>query len=1024
MRKILSSINYLGRPSSLSFFRQRSYRVADRIITSSELEEKESKFFELLINRDWLDARNFLKEFEIKFPHSVNRLLEARYKIADRRHGYTPLLLCATLGNKDMVDLLLKKGVDINAQGSTLNAEGPLAAIYDRLKGRFHYNHNSALHKACAQGNTAVVLRLLEEKNLRLDLKNSDGDTCLHVLLNSMLQIQAKLFIASHLLRIEPNLIFIKNNKGLTIFDLIDKNKVAGNISLKDKLVLQPLFYQFKLKEHIRHKTEVDGEYTAIFDLLREGEIDLFKKKIKEDSNLLMCKNKKNENLLFIAIHEMRDDKQCEEVVKYLLESSILLLDNSGNLLTNDHKSTVIHLAASKRSPYILKCLIEQLQKFSYMIKRFNEIRDLEGNTILHTAAISESDETLLYLIENHKSYNLDLTAINHDDKNILHMVIEKGATLKLFNKVIDLLKKLMVKEDFCKILKERDVRGRRVLHAGAESANISIFRALCNLYKEDPSLKPILFPSHEDKEPTVMHSAIYRNRKDIVDCFSQDNPKEFIDQISRKSTHFYGARIREFKTSGRFEGTPVALAAREGHDSLLIHLYLKARYLTDNITPDDQSKILNLILSEDTLCEAINNNNLHTIILLTMTDPEIYEKIEKITQEKDKITVFNKKLFEYMRNIFAGVLEIIGPECLVFKGGGVKGLAYGGVLEGLEAISHIFRRTNSSLASENFDILSDAIEIGGSSAGAIISLAIVRMSMSFPIFFTVHQPRYIHGDQVTPCYLHEITEAPSDGDPLLSGFHHYVDGGTIHNYPLKYLFGKKIERSLGFFLTSPEELTFINRGQNPYAATPGLPVESSMSFLMRLAACVLTTEEREHFDSKMEVRQTIYMGDTGIGALDFNIKPNDVISLKTEGRLAVTNYFTNLLWTYFELRKLIKEVFSAHKIINEAEDIYLCHCLKSSNDEVIINFDGGLDKIDILTQFFNKKIDESELGNLLKVQRKETSIQFIASNTKVANLVYTVCKSALEPPTTTLTAFADTQHYCENSAVFKRKKC
>lgn len=132
--------------------------------------------------------------------------------------GLTPLGYAAHFGNKDVVQILLQYGADVNAVSHSKIPYIP---------------SNTALHAAIAGERNLDVIRLLLKSGARTNILDSNGQTCLHsaAFHNNSDEI-IKLLIEHD----AP--LHVKDNEGKTAYDIAreqDNEQIAVLLSKHDK---------------------------------------------------------------------------------------------------------------------------------------------------------------------------------------------------------------------------------------------------------------------------------------------------------------------------------------------------------------------------------------------------------------------------------------------------------------------------------------------------------------------------------------------------------------------------------------------------------------------------------------------------------------------------------------------------------------------------------------------------------------------------------------------------------------------
>ncbi len=103
------------------------------------------------------------------------------------------------------------------------------------------------------------------------------------------------------------------------------------------------------------------------------------------------------------------------------------------------------------------------------------------------------------------------------------------------------------------------------------------------------------------------------------------------------------------------------------------------------------------------------------------------------------------------------------------------------------------------------------------------------------------------------------------------------VDGGTTDNYPLD-----AVSKPLGFILTTKEAVI----------KTRFTKIKGPFDYIMGMIEMLAASHNNEIFSKQENIDRTIFIDTLGIGALDFNITPEQITLLIESGRKSVRDYF------------------------------------------------------------------------------------------------------------------------------------
>ena len=201
----------------------------------------------------------------------VELLLDRNDTLVDVKltNGWTPLLQASHLGFRDIAALLLKKGADVNAQGS--QGFGPLLV-------------------AVGNRHAATARLLLDQDGVRVDLNNTGGWTSLMKACKT-----GQLELARLLLGKGAN-VNARNGKGFgSLFVAVEKNRSD---------VVRLLLEQDGIEVDARQESH---GYTPLHKAAEDGNVVLIKLLVEKGRANTGLKNKKGETPLQVAERGKRD---------------------------------------------------------------------------------------------------------------------------------------------------------------------------------------------------------------------------------------------------------------------------------------------------------------------------------------------------------------------------------------------------------------------------------------------------------------------------------------------------------------------------------------------------------------------------------------------------------------------------------------------------------------------------------------------------------------------------------------------
>jgi NTE family protein len=108
-----------------------------------------------------------------------------------------------------------------------------------------------------------------------------------------------------------------------------------------------------------------------------------------------------------------------------------------------------------------------------------------------------------------------------------------------------------------------------------------------------------------------------------------------------------------------------------------------------------------------------------------------------------------------------------------------------------------------------------------------------------------------------------------------------YVDGCVLDNYPLHF-YNDCLEKTLGFCITSFDETGYDK---------VGVSIDTFEEYIHSVLKCFLTRNEKQYFDDTYR-KHTVFIYVKSISGINFDINLDTKISLLREGYLAVQDFF------------------------------------------------------------------------------------------------------------------------------------
>ncbi len=158
-------------------------------------------------------------------PSAVQQL----FKISGTEDEYTALSIMVLTENKAGIELLKAYGADLSREVKNAVADKRYSKYLMKILTLYpemidsSYDGNTLLHLACKNGNGEIVKMILQKDLSFLNKQNSEGQTALHILFESSIDIAVKIQIARTILKLKPDTT-LKDYHGHTVVDLAHYN--------------------------------------------------------------------------------------------------------------------------------------------------------------------------------------------------------------------------------------------------------------------------------------------------------------------------------------------------------------------------------------------------------------------------------------------------------------------------------------------------------------------------------------------------------------------------------------------------------------------------------------------------------------------------------------------------------------------------------------------------------------------------------------------------------------------------------
>ena len=254
----------------------------------------------------------------------------------------------------------------------------------------------------------------------------------------------------------------------------------------------------------------------------------------------------------------------------------------------------IFHLSVINPDTRVPQYIFEQFND------KFNDKNTYLGSKVIHLAIRKGQNETINYLLKSRKLFNIDISAKNERNQNILHLISYYNR-INVFEFVVKCLK-----EDSCEIdVNEFDDNGFTPLHYTCRYGTIETLLLLL-------SLKPDMNAITKGEEnnyfyevtkggENIFHLAACNSNSDIMQYLLTNYStvvEQTTDLFGRTTLHFacqqgflehvkllfeYPA-IKTFDSQNNKGNTPLHLASQYGHYKIVKYILSKSKYKSIDI--------------------------------------------------------------------------------------------------------------------------------------------------------------------------------------------------------------------------------------------------------------------------------------------------------------------------------------------------------------------------------------------------------------------------------------------------------
>ena len=342
------------------------YNILTKIINFFDTYIKKNMLFKAIANKDNTKVEELLKTIDINVV----------------KNGETALICALSHNNLEILDILIKAGVDTNVCFS---------------------NGNSVLIESIVRNKDEFANRLIEF-GANIDITNTRGKSALTIALAN-----ENIGIAEKLIESGAN-IDITNSHGDSVLIIA---LIYGNLDIVKKLI------EHGANINIRNKNGNSALTIAVMN----GNLDIAKKLIECDADFKI-KNNNGDSALTIA-----SKKGYEDIVKMIIDTgNVTNLDRADTLLpiySTGKKNLLKTLALQGRGDTKPRSHLN-LPKFVKSQDTPLELAELYLNINVNT------DDTINK--KNHNGNSALIIALQANNTNIAKFIINKGADITLFN--------------------------------------------------------------------------------------------------------------------------------------------------------------------------------------------------------------------------------------------------------------------------------------------------------------------------------------------------------------------------------------------------------------------------------------------------------------------------------------------------------------------------------------------------------------------------------------------------------------